>query len=333
MTTAVLFRLVEARKPTVLADEYDTWLRNNQELCGMLNAGHRRGGQALRCEGDNHEVRAFHVFGPAVLCGIGPLPGPLHDRSIVIRLERAKPGEVRERFDSRHIEREIELCRKLARVAADNKEQLEKCDPKMPDGAFNRIADNWRPLLAIAEIAGGDWPQRAAAAFAKLTNRDDSDAQGIGAAVLADVATIFAGAGMDKLPSAEIVKALAEMEGREWAEWGKSRKPISANQLAKLLRRFDISPRTIKLPDGSTAKGYHREMFDEAFERYLPQSQSPKRNPVTTPENTGDFALSETSPATARLRIENEEIANKDNKSYAVTVPEVSKPESEALLL
>ena len=78
-----------------MADEYDSWLRDDQELRGLFNAGHRRGGQALRCEGDNHEVRAFRVFGPAVLCGIGALPGTLHDRSIVIRLERAKPGEIR----------------------------------------------------------------------------------------------------------------------------------------------------------------------------------------------------------------------------------------------
>jgi hypothetical protein len=45
------------------------------------------------------------------------------------------------------------------------------------------------------------------------------------------------------MSSAEIVTALARMEGREWAEWGAARKPISPNQLAKLLRRFLIAPR------------------------------------------------------------------------------------------
>ena len=100
LSVAVLFRVIESRRPTVLADEYDAWLRDNEELRGMFNAGHRRGGQALRCIGKSHEVRAFNVFAPAVLCGIGSLPGTLYDRSIVIRLERAKPGEVRERFDS-----------------------------------------------------------------------------------------------------------------------------------------------------------------------------------------------------------------------------------------
>lgn len=134
LSVAVLFRVVQRHRPTVLADECDTWLRDNEELRGMLNAGHRRGGQALRCEGETNEVRAFNVFAPVVLCGIGALPGTLHDRSIVIRLERAKPGELSKRFDSRRVESEKELCRKLARFVADNglvAEEVEKVNPDL----------------------------------------------------------------------------------------------------------------------------------------------------------------------------------------------------------
>src|SRR5439155_5042262 len=163
LSVAVLFRVIEQHEPTVLADECDTWLRDNEELRGMLNAGHRHGGQALRCEGESNEVRAFNVFAPVVLCGIGTLPGTLHDRSILIRLERAKLGELSKRFDSRRVESENELCRKLARFIADNIAALENSDPTLPQCAYNRLADNWRPLFAITEIAGGDWPQRAAA--------------------------------------------------------------------------------------------------------------------------------------------------------------------------
>lgn len=211
LSVAVLFRVIEKDKPTMLADECDSYLRDNEELRGMLNAGHRRGGQALRCEGDNHEVRAFNVFAPAVLCGIGSLPGTLHDRSIVIRLERAKPGELRERFDSRSVERETVLCRKLARFCADNSARLEACDPAMPSSAFNRLADNWRPLFAIAELAGGDWPQRAAAAFTKLTSRNDMDAQGIGAMLLADVWQTFHDSGDVRMFSKSLVESLLKM--------------------------------------------------------------------------------------------------------------------------
>jgi putative DNA primase/helicase len=281
LTAPVLFRLIEARKPTVLADEYDSWVNNNDELRSMFNAGHRRGGQALRCEGDKHEVRAFPVFGPLALAGIGALPGTCHDRSIVIRLTRAKRGEVTRRFDSRRTAREMELCRKLARWTADNFEKLKNCDPKLPETAFNRLADNWRPLFAIAEVAGGDWPKRAHAAFVALTSSADLDAQGIGTLLLSDIADIFTAEGTDRVPSSELAESLAAIEGRPWAEWGKHRKAISTNQLANQVRRFGISPRGIRLGD-ETPRGYLLDDFKEAFSRYLPDTPFPDRNTATT---------------------------------------------------
>jgi putative DNA primase/helicase len=115
LSTPVMFRVVDKYRPTLLADECDSWINDNEDLRGLLNAGHKRGGQALRCVGEDFEPRAFNVFVPVVLAGIGSLPGTLHDRSIVVRLARAKPGEVTTRFDSRHTEQEAVLCRKLAR--------------------------------------------------------------------------------------------------------------------------------------------------------------------------------------------------------------------------
>ena len=285
LTTPVLFRLIEARKPTVLADEYDSWVNNNDELRGMLNAGHRRGGQALRCEGDNHEVRAFRIFGPVALAGIGALPGTCHDRSIVIRLARAKPGEVTTRFDSRHIEQETELRQKLARWTVDNFEKVKNYDPQLPETAFNRLADNWRPLFAIAEVAGGDWPKRCAHVYAKLTATDDLDAHGVGTLLLADIAEIYRDERTDKIPSAQICEVLAAMEGRPWAEWGRQRKPISPNQLAIQLRRFGVSPKKIRFGEHSL-QGYWREEFNEPFARYLPDAPYSKWNNGTTPSKT-----------------------------------------------
>jgi putative DNA primase/helicase len=290
LSAPVLFRVIESHKPTVLADECDAWLRDNEELRGMFNAGHRRGGQALRCEGDGHEVRAFNVFAPAVLCGIGTLPGTLHDRSIIVRLERAKPGELRERFDSRRVEHETELCRKLARFCADNKARLEACDPALPSGAFNRLADNWRPLFTIAEIAGGDWPQRAAAAFAKLTAKTDADAQGINTMLLADIQHIFIETSAERMFSKSLVEALCAMTDRPWPEAHKS-KPISETWLARRLRTFGVSSKTLRIADGR-GKGYEAADFADAFERYLPAGQESKRDGVTIAETIGDSQFS-----------------------------------------
>jgi hypothetical protein len=269
LSVAVLFRIIEKIQPTLLADECDAWLRDNDELRGMLNAGHRRDGQALRCEGESYEVRAFNVFAPVVLCGIGALPGTLHDRSISVRLERAKPDEIRKRFDSYHVEKEKELCRKLARFCVDNTAKIEACDPKLPDGVFNRLADNWRPLFAIAEVAGGDWPQRVATALFELTNDADVTAQGIGTTLLADIKAIFENETVDRLHSETIASDLAAIEGGPWAEWGRSGKPISKNQIAKQLKRFGVEPRDVRIAD-TVLKGYLLEQFKEAFERYLP---------------------------------------------------------------
>jgi putative DNA primase/helicase len=268
LTVAVLFRVIDKHKPTLLADECDAWINDNEELRGLLNAGHRRGGQALRCEGDNNEVRAFAVFGPAVVCGIGSLPGTLHDRSIVIRLERAKPGEVRQRFDPRHVEHEMELCRKLARFVADNMTALELSDPKLPDCAFNRLADNWRPLFAIAEIAGGDWPKHAADAFTKLTRSADVDAQGIGTMLLADIRDIFDRIEDDPVSVADLVDALVEMEDRPWPEFSHG-KPITKVKFSRMLKRFGIVS-TVKRKGETTFRGYDRAKFNDAFARYTP---------------------------------------------------------------
>ena len=276
---AVLFRLIEKHKPVVLADEYDSWLPENEELRGLLNAGHRRGGKALRCEGDNHEVRAFNVFAPVVLCGIGTLPGTLHDRSIGIVLTRAKPGEVAARFSSRHVAAEKELCRKLARWSADNFNKLEACDPQLPDGAYNRLADNWRPFFAIAEIAGGDWPRRAAAAFTKLTTETDQEAQGIGTMLLTDIRQVLADSTGPRIFSKSLIESLCAMSDRPWPEANRG-KPITESWLARRLHPFGINPRTLRIGD-DRAKGYETAHFNEAFERYLSSLGLSNRDTVT----------------------------------------------------
>lgn len=256
-------------------------------------------------------MRAFNVFSPAVLCGIGALPGTLHDRSVVIRLERAKPGELSERFDSRRVDRENELCRKLARFCADNSARLESCEPALPSGAFNRLADNWRPLFAVAEIAGGDWTERAASAFIKLTNREDSDAQGLGVMLLADIRLAFGETHEDRMFSKAIVEALCAMTDRPWPEAHRG-KQISETWLARRLKSFGIVSRTLRI-GSEQAKGYHLSDFEDVFARYLPEEGESKRPDVPSPANIDDYRLSEASQGELVGRMENAVPANKDS--------------------
>ena len=263
LSVAVLFRVVAKHKPVLLADECDRYLHENPELVGLLNSGFTRGGVVLRCVGDDNEVRTFPVFGPVALSGIGSMPDTLRDRSIIIPLERAKPSELERRFDSRHVERETELKRKLARWALDNSRALSTVDPEMP--AYNRAADTWRPLFCVAVVAGGVWPQRLAAALAAL-HPADLDNEPVSVQLLEDAAGIMDRAGLTAVSSSELIERLSALEERPWATWNRG-KPVSGRQIARMLSGFGIHSATRR--DGEAVfRGYARESFTDPLSRY-----------------------------------------------------------------
>ena len=161
VSAAAVFRVVEAHRPTLLIDEADTFLPGAEELRGIVNSGHRKGGKVIRTVGDDHEPRIFSTYSAVAIALIGKFPPTLHDRSApVVDLKRRLRSE---KVDSFRLDRTVtldDLASKAARWAFDNMEQIQAADPKTPEGLFNRDADNWRPLLAIAEAAGGHWPER-----------------------------------------------------------------------------------------------------------------------------------------------------------------------------
>lgn len=297
LTVAVLFRAVQLSKPTLLADECDAWLGKNEDLRALLNSGHRRGGQVYRCEGDGYEVRGFDVFAPVVLCGIGAIPATLHDRSIRIGLRRAKRGEVQDRIDSRRTQREAELCRKLARFCADSYSLLEDCDPVLPPNVFNRLADNWRPLFAVAEIAGADWPTRASHAFAQLVIKEESDAHGEGTMLLMDIREILKETDSKRIFSRSLMDELCRLSDRPWLEANRGR-CITESWLARRLAPFGIKPTTLRIDD-ERAKGYEVSDFTEAFDRYLTSFDSSNRDTVTSEQ-----------------KADSDEFSNRDNEEW-----------------
>src|SRR5204862_2687221 len=135
--------------------------------------------------------------------------------------------------------------RKLARWFADNRARLEECDPQLPEAAYNRVADNWRPLFAIAEVAGGDWPQRCADAFAKLTS-NDSDADGIRILLLTDIRQLFTG---ERMFSKDLIDQLEQMKERPWPEVRRGGKPINERWLARSLGAFGIKSKSMRIGD------------------------------------------------------------------------------------
>jgi hypothetical protein len=172
-----------------------------------------------------------------------------------------------DRADHLHV-----LARKMTRWTADNGTRLASADPDMGD-LQNRVADNWRPLFTIADLAGGIWPAR----VREIASGADAvrDDQSIRVQLLADIRALFETGGTDRLSSEEIIEYLISLEDRPWPEW-KIGKPLTKAGLARLLKKFEasdgvpIAPSTIRLADGQTSKGYYRLAFEDAFTRYLP---------------------------------------------------------------
>jgi hypothetical protein len=267
-TTAAVFRSIDAACPTLLIDEADTFLHGKDDLRGILNSGHRRSSAFVtRVVGDAYEPKTFYTWAATAIAMIGRLPPTLEDRSLTVRMRRRRHDEAVTRLRADRCPDLDILARKAARWAADNIEALRHADPDVPASLQNRAADNWRPLIAIADAAGGDWPARMrqiAEHTASVADAAPSDA----VILLADIRAVFAETKSDRLRSADIAAALAGMEGRPWAEYSDGR-PLTKHTLSRLLAPFGIRPQTIRV-EGGTAKGYFRAQFDDAFARYLP---------------------------------------------------------------
>jgi hypothetical protein len=248
-----------------LLDEAETYLRDDENLRGVLNAGHRRDGAVVRTVGDVHEPRQFSAWAAVALAAIGRLPSTLEDRSLIIRLRRRLAAETVEPLRTDRAGPLDQLARQAARWARDYLDAIASSDPVMPVGVINRLADNWRPLVAVADIARGAWPELARAAIPVSA----SDDQSIGVAMLTDVREAFSARGTDRISSDELVAFLIGLDERPWSEFKKG-KPLTKAQLARSLAPFGVSSSSVRLPDGRTPRGYLLSWFDDAFARYLP---------------------------------------------------------------
>jgi Protein of unknown function (DUF3631) len=267
-TVGAIFRVVETMKPTLLMDEAETFLPENDELRGILNTGHRKGGSVLRCVGDDHEPRTFSTWAPAAIAAIGKLPDTIEDRSISCKMRRRKATERVESFRSDRTEHLRILVRKAMRWVADNDDALRDADPDVGE-LQNRVADNWRPLLAVADVAGGEWPRRMwEIATAAVAARAE---QSIKVQLLTDIKAAFEAKGTDRLTSESLTEFLVKLEDRPWVEW-KGGRPLTKAGLGRLLSPFGVGSAPIRF-GLDVAKGYHLSAFEDAFARYTPSQK------------------------------------------------------------
>lgn len=272
VTPAYLFRKIsdEAGRPTILYDEIDTIFgpkaKDNEEIRGVLNAGHRKGAKAGRCvvRGRNIETEELDAYCAVAMAGLGNLPDTLLSRSIVVRMRRRSQIETVEPFRRRVHAAEGEALRDSL---ADWVSTLAPDYPAMPAGVEDRDADVWEPLISIADCAGGEWPKRSRVNSVNLVNLSRRDSPSLGVRLLSDLRVIFGDE--EQLHTDTILDGLCCLDESPWNEL--RGKPLNARSLANYLRQYDVRSKMVRV--GVTArKGYTREDLLDPWDRYVPST-------------------------------------------------------------
>jgi hypothetical protein len=305
-TEATLMRKISLDRPTLLFDEIDAIYNSVQDrgregLRAVFNCGFARGAKVPRCAG--RELIEYEVFCAKAIAGIGDrLPDTVLGRSIRIKLRRRSRDQVVEKLTSREIDQHCaHLVAGLKSLAEDDAaiEYLASARCVVPKELGDRAADIAEPLVAIADLAGGVWPATARTSLVSLlSSTEDAENAEPGIRLLAAIREVFASEGKRQLSTIQILRRLAERDEEEtWTlqwprELGSSNARGPAARMSSLLRPYGVSSGTIRLPDGTTPKGYRLEAFTDAFSRYLqplPQNDAttPHANMKRTPE-TGE---------------------------------------------
>jgi putative DNA primase/helicase len=274
MTAATLFRAIEAVQPTLLIDEADTFISDTDDLRGIINAGHCRAtATVLRTvpSRDGWEIRQFGVWGALALAAIGKLPGTIEDRSIKVAMHRRRLDEPVERLRIDRLEQLRPLARRAARWASDHFVALSAADPGVPAELHDRAADNWCPLLAIADAAGGEWAECARRAAVALARAGVDEIEAPGIMLLSDLQELFGAEPSGVLFTTDILVALQGREDRPWAEFRRGQ-PITAVQMAELLKAYGIPRNNTVRRGAKTAKGYRERDFADVWSRYPSQA-------------------------------------------------------------
>ncbi|MFJ9392144.1 DUF3631 domain-containing protein [Nocardioides sp. NPDC101246] len=267
---SAVFRSIGMKKnnpPTILLDEADTVFGpkagDNEDLRGLLNAGHQRNRPSIRYNAAAGYVEKLETFSMAALAGIGAMPDTIEDRAVVIRMRRRAPGESVAPYRTRRDGPALDNLRtRLNQWVRAHLDHLGTAMPDMP--VEDRAADTWEPLIALADLAGGPWPDLARDACITLTETRDANAQTtLQTRLLNDCRAAFGDA--EALPTTVLLERLHADPEAPWATYQNN--GLTAMKLGFLLRDFDIRSDTIRFA-GSQAKGYRTTTFADAWARY-----------------------------------------------------------------
>lgn len=298
ISPSALFRMMDKWQPTLLIDEADSFVDGNEDLRGVINAGHERSGCVFRCVGDDHEPKKFSVWGAKALCGIGKRAGTIESRSVEMALRRKLPSEQTKRLKT-GLKQFAVIKSKLARWAQDAGKDLRGFEPSLPKELQNRDADNWESLIALADIAGGNWAEKARQAAILATKKEPS--LSINQELLQDIRELLNDYSGRYIFSSILTDKLNHIDDALWRTY-RGGHGLSSRQLTNKLKEFSIISEDRRI-GAAVKKGYKVEDFNDAFERYLSIPPNPN---ATTLQSSNGGGYSQISNATKKNHVANE---------------------------
>ncbi|OCC09133.1 hypothetical protein A3Q37_05156 [Streptomyces sp. PTY087I2] len=280
-SAAAIFRSIDGDDPpTLLVDEADTMFsttkgaEKNEEVRGLINAGHQRGRPTLRVSGPEHQVQEFPTFAMAALAGIGDLPDTIMDRAVVIRMRRRAAGEKVASFRTGRDTPALNAIRDRLRAWLQPLYELDmEMEPPMP--VEDRAADTWEPLVIVADLAGGDWPALARSACRTMTDYEagQDEEGGLRTRLLVGIRRAFAAVGDPAVLSTKhLLESLNADREAPWAEYGAN--GLTPRGLQLLLKPYGIGSANRRFPEGTQAKGFARNQFLDTWARYCPEPKA-----------------------------------------------------------
>ena len=292
VSPAYLFRKVGNEEGvTILFDEIDTVFgpkaKENEEIRGLLNAGHRRGAVAGRCVVHGKQVMTEEIpaYAPVALAGLGWLPDTILSRSVIVRMRRRRQDEKVEQFRRRLHLREGDRIKSMIESWARTAEFEIVPPDKLP--LQDRDADVWESLITIADAVGGKWPTLAREAAVTLVTASKDRDPSLGIRLLADLRIVFGS--RDQMTTKEALGALNSLGEAPWGDL--KGKPLDERGLAGRLKQYGVKSKTLNMGGDDRAKGYDRTDLHDVWARYLPPSSETSVTTVTAvtePETRGE---------------------------------------------
>jgi hypothetical protein len=282
-TPPAIYRHLRRRPRTaVLLDEAENQnLLHDRKLRAIIDAAHECDGSVDLVE-DGESVK-FPVFAPiayAIRGEIRDLPLSVGSRSFFIQMKRGTPKKRFIENDPDLLVAHEEISRWAVTCALDQNPEIPPVLCRDP-----RLADNCRPLLAIADALGRGAEARAAL-IELCAGRPNQD---LGVQALIDIRTVWMALAVDRISVKALAEALVGLENGFWDDWrgpndqGQPHK-LTSGELSRLLRPFKIYAKTTwpvpRLPTSKSVRGYYRQDFETAWRDWCSDDTTTQPNKI-----------------------------------------------------